>query len=657
MAPSVAESATRYLEKLTGLMESRPGRLAFALRLALICTITGLVTEIYQTPDAALTMYVVFFLSQKDRATSVIMNFVFLLLITFIISFTFVVVRYFIHDSMSLVISIATISFSFLFLSSASKARPVGNTIALIVGYALDLLGTVSIGELATRALLYTWLFIALPVGISIVVNLLIATPPRRLAEQTIAWRLRLAAAMVRSPNSRDRARFTEALRDGNIPIDGWLRLAGVEKTASPKDIAALRQAAASTLALLSDVDMLDRYPDAALPPALCEHIAWMLEEIAGILSLGGYPVEISWEGPDPDSGLSPLSARVFADIKESLVRFTDVPDTDAASPAPAKAKGGFFAEDAFTNPDHVYFALKTTGAAMFCYFLYSLLDWPGIHTCFITCYIVALGTAAESVEKLSLRIVGCLIGAAAGYAAIVYVLPALTSIGALMIVVFLGAFGAAYVAVGSPRISYAGFQIAFAFFLCTVQGPAPAFDLKIARDRVVGIIIGNLVSYFVLTRLWPVSVTRHIDPEFVTLLRCLSKIAGSAAIATRRALASEGQAALGIIETDLYLAHYEPKSLHPSQSWLQSREIAAREIGALEPPLLLDADKNAAMRIAILADAIEAPGTIRPLEAEAADPPPGPLRAIIDDHLQNLERALAHTDRSELTVEHYAPA
>ena len=65
---------------------------------------------------------------------------------------------------------------------------------------------------------------------------------------------------------------------------------------------------------------------------------------------------------------------------------------------------------DAFSNPDHVYHALKTTGAAMFCYILYSLLNWPTIHTCLITCYIVALGTAAETVEKLSLRILGCLL-------------------------------------------------------------------------------------------------------------------------------------------------------------------------------------------------------------------------------------------------------
>ena len=41
----------------------------------------------------------------------------------------------------------------------------------------------------------------------------------------------------------------------------------------------------------------------------------------------------------------------------------------------------------------------------MFCYLVYSLLDWPGIHTCLITVYIVSLGTTAETIEKLTLRI------------------------------------------------------------------------------------------------------------------------------------------------------------------------------------------------------------------------------------------------------------
>ena len=117
----------------------------------------------------------------------------------------------------------------------------------------------------------------------------------------------------------------------------------------------------------------------------------------------------------------------------------------------------------------------------------------------------------------------GCLLGAAAGIAAIVYLIPSITSIGALMIVVFLGALVSAWVAAGSPRISYAGFQIAFAFFLCVIQGAGPSFDLTTARDRVIGILLGNMVVYVIFANIWPVSVGKRIDPAIAALLWRLS--------------------------------------------------------------------------------------------------------------------------------------
>ena len=368
MALSVAEPTRTYAAELRRLLEPRPGRINFAIRLALICALTGLVAEIYQTPSAALTMYAAFFLNKDNRTTSLLLDIVFTLLITIIIGFVFLVARVVINDPMWRVIGIATISFGMLFLASASRLKPIAGIVAMIVGYALDELGLIPLGEVGTRALLYVWLFIGIPAGVSIVVNLFFAPSPRRLAEQTIAWRLRLASSMLRSPNSRVRARFTETLREGIAPIESWLKLAGMEKTASPKDIAALRQAALSTLALSSAIEVTDRYPTAALPASLRGPIACMLDQMAAILDAGGYPIEISWEAPDPGSELASFSAQVFSQIKDAIIHFTDALAHTAPSPTPAKKKAhGFFEEDAFTNPDHVHYALKTTPAAMFC--------------------------------------------------------------------------------------------------------------------------------------------------------------------------------------------------------------------------------------------------------------------------------------------------
>jgi multidrug resistance protein MdtO len=83
---------------------------------------------------------------------------------------------------------------------------------------------------------------------------------------------------------------------------------------------------------------------------------------------------------------------------------------------------------------------------------------------------------------------------------------------------VFAGTWVAAWVAAGSPRISYAG-QIASAFYLCVIQEPT-CYDLEIARDRTIGIVIGNLVTFLVFTRIWPVSISGRIEAALHDMVR-----------------------------------------------------------------------------------------------------------------------------------------
>jgi multidrug resistance protein MdtO len=638
------ERAREAVLDIARLMAPQPGRLELATRLAVICALTVLVAEIYQTPDAALTVYIVFFLNRGDRAVSLILNFVLVVLITVIIGFVLLVAMVVINDPMWRVISMTAISIAILFVASASKLRPLGGTIALIVGYALDLLGTVplAIGELATRSLLYAWLFVGIPAGISMIVNLLVAPPPRRLAEQGIAHDLELSAAMLKAPNESIRSRFREHQREGTAEIRKLLGLADREKTSKPDDIAALRQAAGSTTLLMSAIDVMDRRPETQLAMPLADYLARTLREMSSILRGGGYPIRIGWDPPEMERAPTPLEADVLNDIKEAIIQFAEAPSSEPQEPK--KEGGGFFIADAFTNPDYIRYALKATAAAMFCYFLYSLLDWPGIHTAFLTCYIVSLGTTAETVQKLTLRILGCLVGAAAGYATMIFLIPYLTSITALMVVVFAGALAAGYVSAGSERISYAGFQMAFAFFLCVIQGPSPAFDLSTARDRVIGILLGNVVTYLVFINVWPVSVGERIDPAIAALLRRLAALM-TAGKSARPALASQAQSELAEIENDIDLAAYEPSTIRPNPQWLTARRKAADEIGALGSPLLLDSDKDAtasaqiANRLEALADRFavtEIPGRLQgPTEWSTS-----PLFPMIDAGLRRLEEA-----------------
>ena len=205
----------------------------------------------------------------------------------------------------------------------------------------------------------------------------------------------------------------------------------------------------------------------------------------------------------------------------------------------------------------------------------------------------MSLGSTAETVEKLTLRIFGCIVGALLGTAALVFVVPSLSSVGHLMALVFAGGWLAAWVAFGSPRIAYAGFQIAFAFFLCVIQGAGPGFDLTIARDRTIGILLGNVVVYLVFTRIWPVSIGKQIDAGLAALIDQWRRLVQVAQPAERRALAAEAFARHGAITQELGLVHYEPSWVRPAASWLASRRRALAELGALEGPLFLLAERK----------------------------------------------------------------
>ena len=179
------------------------------------------------------------------------------------------------------------------------------------------------------------------------------------------------------------------------------------------------------------------------------------------------------------------------------------LPDPPKAAEHPPKPKG-LFVPDAFTNPAHVHFALKVTFAAMFCYIVYEAIDWSGIHTAFITCTFIALESTEATLYKGTLRIVGCVVGGALALFSIVFLMPHMETIASLVVLVACAAAIAGWVAAGSERISYAGLQLAFAFFYSVFQGYAPDTDLDNVRNRVVGILFGLVVTGLVFQYIWP---------------------------------------------------------------------------------------------------------------------------------------------------------
>ncbi len=254
-----------------------------------------------------------------------------------------------------------------------------------------------------------------------------------------------------------------------------------------------------------------------------------------------------------------------------------------------------------------------------------------------LTCYIVAQATVAESVEKLVLRIAGCVVGAIGGLACIIYLVPMLTSIEGLMATVFFGALVSAYVAAGSERISYAGFQMAFAFFLCVVQGVGPAFDLTVARDRIIGILIGNLVVYLVFTRLWPAGVAERVDPALDGAVAAVRAVSLSADSDAQRSLAISALERVNAVRTDIDLARYEPSALAARRRVAVATATIVDALGALTKYLQLDSAGSAqAHRIAARLDSATSRKTAPDAVASSPDAPD--FAGMADAKLRQIE-------------------
>jgi multidrug resistance protein MdtO len=563
------------------------GRLAFALRLAIICTLVAIVAEAYQTPEIALTVYVAFFLNKPDRVSSLLLAFAFPIVLTLTISLLLILAMQILDYPGLRVLAMALISLSTMFLASASKLKPLASTIALIVAYALDVLGSAPFGEAATRALLYAWLFVGIPALVSAAVNILLAPSPITAVRHELSERLRAAAGAMKTGTPESVAKLTRLVREGDSELQENLKLSGMEKSTPVETLEALKGASDCVVTVLASFDLMLNELGARPSEPVARAITQRLEELASIFEAGGYAARV--EPITSDNQCGPLAVAAIDFLNTSLLHFGEPRPEKAAHRS--ESKSGFFLPDAFSNPTYLQFAIKTTLAAMICYLTYSILNWPGIHTALITCFIVSLGTAAETVEKLTLRIAGCLIGAGLGLLVLLRIIPFVTGIGGLAVVVFAGAFLAAWIAAGSKHISYAGFQIAFAYFLCVIQGPSPSFDMVVARDRVIGILFGNAVSYFVATQVWPVSVGPSIDKAIRSIKHSMKDIAGAEDSWSRRRLAAEAQAMLDETASNLNLVLYEPASVRPASSWLERRRVTVQRAQDLEPSLLAAAE------------------------------------------------------------------
>jgi len=199
------------------------------------------------------------------------------------------------------------------------------------------------------------------------------------------------------------------------------------------------------------------------------------------------------------------------------------------------------FVPDALQNPEYTRFALAGCLAASICYVLYNALDWPGIATTSVlTCIVTALSTIGTSLQAQLLRFAGFVVGGLVmGISAQILILPGIDTIFGFALFFAAGTAIAAWFATSSPRLSYFGVQIALSFYFVNLQDSQIQTDLTIARDKVLGVLLGILAMGFIFDRSGTKSDAEQLRKLLVGNARMLAQLAVSPMVHDRAAAVS----------------------------------------------------------------------------------------------------------------------
>jgi len=259
-----------------------------------------------------------------------------------------------------------------------------------------------------------------------------------------------------------------------------------------------------------------------------CQVLADDVAEVRRSLTLRQLPAEIKQPLQEAPSQLPflPTMERTVALIPQA---FSGAESMDVLIPEPLDEEGSrhIFVADAISNPAYVQFALRGTLAAMVCYITYTALDWPGLSTSVLTCFITALSTIGSSRQKQVLRLSGAAIGGFIfGMGAQVFVLPYLDGIAGFTVLFVVVTAIAAWIATASARLSYLGVQLALAFYLINLQEFTIQTSLSIARDRVFGVLLGLLSMGLFFDLLWVRNAVSEMQAVFAHNLELFAELA-----------------------------------------------------------------------------------------------------------------------------------
>jgi len=513
------EPGRSLLDLLAVELAPREGRWAAVARIATGSAITVVIAMVFQIPEPTYMAYIGFLISKDETSATVKMALGGLAAATLAV---LVVLGLELIDTAEPALRLplmAAATFAAMFTARTFALGPI----SFLAGFVIVLLQTVVDDvprpEALTRLTLWAWVVVFVPVAVTLIVNLLFGQGALAFIDRRVR---KILTELETSLANGDYRRSLPEWRAGLLPL-----IESAEHS-TKKGAQAGRITVPVIRALLDALVLLEALPD-DLPEGPRQDLAGRLRACRQAIESGAAPaIHDSTAPPSQFAGanneLSPAVVALRSTLSDLLAAIgrpvTSLDKTDEHHP-PRQ----LFVADVFSNPAHWQFALKTTMALMISYAIYTLLNWPGMRTSVVTCFFVALSSLGETVHKLLLRLSGAVIGGLIAGLCIVFVLPHLTDIGQLFLLAAAVSVGAAWVATSSELLSYAGMQIAFAFFLGVLQGYAPATDLTVLRDRVAGILLGNIVITIVFSSFWPQSARSAVRAALAEALRAIGEV------------------------------------------------------------------------------------------------------------------------------------
>jgi multidrug resistance protein MdtO len=560
------ERRTPFLAFLAQELAPREGRGLAVARIAAACTITVAIAMVFRIPLAAYMAYMVFLTTKDDSAATLTMAVAGTLAVTLAVILTLGLAQISLGDPAIRLPAMALTTFLAMFSVRTFALGPISFLAGFLVVTMQSVVDEVPNPEVLTRTTLWLWVLVVVPAFTMTLINQLFGPLGAAVAERGVRKVLiDLEAALTRGEIAGRLVQWRAIL----VPL--------VEKSRNP---AAIHR-------LLDALVILEAYPD-PVPPRERARLTYM---VRGCLSALERQSLVAEAPPETERTPEALAATyAFAELQRELSR------TPAHQPAhTGHQPRQLFVPDALSNPAHWQFALKATLAIMIVYSVYTMLDWPGLLTSIVTVFFVAQGSVGETVHKLTLRLSGAIIGGLLAGLSIVFVLPHFTDIGQLCALTAVVALFAGWVATSSERLSYAGLQIAMAFFMGLLQTYSPANDLTVLRDRVVGILLGNVVMTLVFSSLWPESAITRLRGALADALRTIAALLRF----PQNAETNRQHAVEALARADNYkaLSQFEMEML-PRQTHLPDLDSIERLAGAAfvaaSEPLARDVDARA---------------------------------------------------------------